>query len=129
MPNLTTLELKGASAVTNLQPLRNLAHLHSLVVEGFRVIDDTAPVGALAALKQLELGGNWMAPRNGHVPDIHFLRNLANLQELLLHTVVVDDLDYSPLLDVPSLRSVRVMQVRGMQPGFQELQERLPWAH
>jgi hypothetical protein len=129
MSGLTTLELNGASAVTDLRPLSNLVNLQSLVVEGFRAVDDTTPLGALVALQRLELGGNWMAPRNGHVPDIRFLSNLTQLQELLLHTLVVDDLDYSPLMALPALRSVRVMKVRGMHPDFEELQKRLPWAY
>jgi len=40
---------------------------------------------------------------------------------------VVDDLDYSPLLDLPKLRSVRAMKVRGMRPEHDELRRRLPW--
>lgn len=30
--------------------------------------------------------------------------------------VIVDDLDYSPLLNLPGLTEVRVMATRGMQP-------------
>ena len=52
---------------------------------------------------------------------------LQDLEKVLLHTVVVDDLDYSPLLDLPKLRSVRAMKVRGMRPEHDELRRRLPW--
>lgn len=68
-----------------------------------------------------------MTPRNGHIATIGFLRELRDLEKVLLHTVVVDDLDYGPLLDLPKLRSVRVMKVRGMRPEHDELRRRLPW--
>lgn len=44
-----------------------------------------------------------------------------------MHTVVVDDLDYSPLLELPKLRSVRAMKVRGMSPEQGELRRQLHW--
>lgn len=67
-------------------------------------------------LRELEIGGNWMTPRTGHISTIAFLRSLGHLETVLLHTLIVDDLDYSPLLDLPCLRSVRVMKARGMRP-------------
>ena len=84
-------------------------------------------MGALSGMTRLELGGDWMAPRNGHLPSILFLRDLRNLQHLLLHTVIVDDKDYSPLMDLAKLQKVRVMAARGMSPSIEELKARLPW--
>jgi hypothetical protein len=46
---------------------------------------------------------------------------------LLLHTLIVDDLDYHPLLSLPNLRKVRVMATRRMTPSIEELIARLPW--
>ena len=40
-------------------------------------------------------------------------------------TLIVDDLDYRPLLSLPSLQHVRVMATRGMTPPIEELIERL----
>lgn len=125
---LRHLELRGASAVTDVGPLAGLGGLESLVLEGFQTLADTSPLAHLRNLGELELGGAWMTPRNGHLGSIEFLRSLPRLERVLLHTVVVDDLDYSPLLDLPSLRSVRVMEVRGMEPVYDELRRRLPWS-
>jgi hypothetical protein len=69
-----------------------------------------------------------MTPRNAHISSISFLREIPRLSTLLLHTVVVDDLDYSPLLALPNLKAVRVMKVRGMRPDHDELRRRLPWS-
>jgi len=128
MTGLRHLELRGASNVTDVTALTSLTQLQGLALEGFRDIADSRPLGALSSLIDLELGGNWMTPRIGRIESVRFLRTLPRLEELLLHTLVVDDLDYSPLLDLPALRSVRVMKVRGMQPGHDELRRRLPWS-
>ena len=126
--SLRELQLRGASAVTDVAPLAELVHLDVLVVEGFNRITDASPLGRLDSLTQLELGGAWMSPRNGHLDSIAFLSRLPRLRRLLLHTLVVDDLDYHPLLSLGRLESVRVMAVRGMQPSHDELQRLLPWA-
>jgi hypothetical protein len=126
MTGLRNLQFRGASAVTDLHPLATLNNLEQLALEGFRTIDDPSPLATLHGLIDLELGGAWMTPRNGHIEAIGFLRELRCLKKALLHTIVVDDLDYSPLLDLPKLAWVRVMKVRGMQPEY-ELPRRLPW--
>ena len=128
MAGLHHLSLRGASAVSDVAALSSLTELESLTIEGFRTIADTTPLSGLLQLRDLELGGAWTGPRNGHLGSIRVLRHLVNLQDVLLHTVVVDDLDYSPLLDLPRLRSVRVMKVRGMQPDHEELRKALPWS-
>lgn len=56
-----------------------------------------------------------------------FLAQMPQLRHLLLHSLVVDDLDYSSLLSLPNLRSVRVMATRGMKPSFDRPVELLPW--
>jgi len=127
MSELQHLSLRGASKVTDIEPLAALTTLRSLAIEGFREIADPSPLGRLTALISLELGGNWMTPRNGHVPSLAFLRELPGLHDLLLHTLVVDDKDYSPLLGLPQLQRVRVMAVRGMIPTIEELKAALPW--
>lgn len=127
MTELRHLELRGAVAVADLTPLACLTGLEKFALEGFRTIVDPSPLGALKALVGLEIGGDWMSPRNGHLATIGFLRHLTALEALLLHTVIVDDLDYSPLLDLPRLQWVRVKKVRGMRPSHEELQRLLPW--
>lgn len=127
MTGLRHLELRGASAVTDVEPLATLRELKVLALEGFHTIEDPSPLANVHRLADLEIGGAWMTPRNGHIATIGFLRELRDLEKILLHTVVVDDLDYGPLLDLPKLRSVRVMKVRGMRPEHDELRRRLPW--
>ena len=127
MSGLRHLELRGASAVTDVGPLAKLHNVRLLALECFRTIEDPSPLATLHGLADLEIGGAWMSPRNGHIATIGFLRELQDLEKVLLHTVVVDDLDYSPLLDLPKLRSVRAMKVRCMRPEHDELRRRLPW--
>jgi hypothetical protein len=52
---------------------------------------------------------------------------MPQLEELVLHTTVVDEGDYSPLLALPALRRVRVMATRGMTPTIKGLKSALPW--
>ncbi len=69
-----------------------------------------------------------MTPRHADLDSIHFLKNLPQLESLLLHSVVVDDVDYTPLLSLPNLKSVCVMATRGMSPTHEHLKKRLPWS-
>ena len=69
-----------------------------------------------------------MTPRIAHVDSISFLRQLPQLEGLLLHTIIVDDLDYTPLLALPRLKSARWMKARGMAPSHEHLKSVLPWS-
>jgi hypothetical protein len=124
---LQQLTLRGASGVHDLTPISVLIRLETLAIEGFRAIRDLSPLGELQHLTSLELGGDWMTPRNAHVGSIGVLRQLQGLQQVHLHTLIVDDKDYSPLLSLPNLNAVRFKKVRGMRPSFEELKARLPW--
>jgi hypothetical protein len=98
------------------------------MIEGIRKVHDLSPLGRLSSLTSLELGGDWMAPRIAHVDSIAFLRQLTGLEDVVLHSIIVDDLDYSPLLDLPRLQSVRAMKTRGMSPSYEHLRSVLPWS-
>ncbi|ONI68288.1 hypothetical protein BWI15_35305 [Kribbella sp. ALI-6-A] len=128
LENLRELRLGGASRVTSVEPLACLTTLNSLVVEGLRRAHDLSPLGRLRGLKSLELGGDWKSPRTAHVQSIDFLRHLTQLEDLLLHTIVADDLEYTSLLALPRLKSVRVMEVRGMNPPHATLRRMLSWS-
>jgi hypothetical protein len=125
---LRVLTLRGASGVTSVRPLADLVALGRLEIDGLSRARDMAPLGSLVCLTALELGGNWTTPRNAHVDSIRFLRHLTRLKELVLHTIIVDDLDYTPLLALPRLKSVRVMNARGMTPTLEQLKAALPWS-
>ena len=68
-----------------------------------------------------------MTPRNVRLQSVAFLAQMPQLERLLLHTLIVDDLDYTPLLSLSNLKKVRVMAARGMTPTHDELMHRLPW--
>jgi hypothetical protein len=127
MSHLRELELRGASKVDRIDDIGGLTCLATLVIEGFRSIDDPSPLARLSQLKRLELGGNWMSSRNGHIPSLEFLNELGSLETLLLHTLIVDNKDYSPVLALRRLKKVRVMETRGMRPTIEELRSVLPW--
>lgn len=126
MRGLTELWLGGASSVSTLTPLTELPQLRQLVLESLRRVHDLSPLGSLARLRSLEVGGDWISPRIVHVDSVAFLRNLPGLERLVLHTMIVDDLDYSPLLSLGNLKEVRVMAVRGMRPSHDELCAAIP---
>ena len=125
--NLQVLRLGGASSLASVAPLASLRDLTHLEIESLRLVHDLSPLGALAHLRQLEFGGNWMTPRVAHIDSIAWLPRLRRLEHLLIHTLIVDDLDYSPVLRLPGLRAVRIMAAKGMTPSLAELKERLPW--
>ena len=127
MSELVTLRLRGASGVRDLQPLAALQTVETLQVEGLSGLVDASPVGEMRSVTNLELGGNWMTPRNVRITSVAFLAQRPQLQRLLLHTLIVDDLDYRPLMSLPNLQKVAVMTTRGMTPPIEELVDQLPW--
>jgi hypothetical protein len=128
MTQLRTLRLRGASAVQDLRPLAGFVGVEELQIEGLRRVRDLSPVASMTNVTALDLGGNWMTPRVAHVGSFGFLRKMPQLRELILHTIAADDLDYSAILDLPNLVSVRVMAVRGMRPSIAVLKAGTPWS-
>lgn len=126
MHELQELWLGGASSVRTLAPLGEMPQLRALAVESLRHVRDLSPLGSLTQLRSLLVGGDWIAPRTVHVDSVAFLRNLPRLERLVLHTMIVDDLDYSPLLDLRDLKEVRVMSAKGMRPSHQDLCAAIP---
>ena len=129
MSNLRALRLGGASSVENVSPLAELTRLTHLEIESLRRAHDLSPLGELRELRQLEFGGDWMSPRIAHIDSIAWLSQLGAVEHLRMHTLIVDDHDYTPLLRLPRLKAVRVMATRGMHPTVEELQRLLPWAY
>jgi hypothetical protein len=128
LQRLRVLRLGGASSIRDVSPLASLSELTHLEIESLRHANDLSPLATLSKLRQLDFGGDWKAPRRAHIDSIRWLPELHRLENLLIHTLIVDDLDYSPLLRLPNLQAVRVMAARGMQPPIDELERQLPWA-
>ena len=128
MQELQTLRLGGASRVRDLGPLSRRGPVQELLVESLRLADDLAPLGAMRGVRDLELGGDWISPRIAHVRSVAFLRQMPQLRRLILHTIIVDDLDYSPITQLPDLQAVRVMKARGMRPTYEALIASTAWA-
>lgn len=126
MHELAELWLGGASSIRTLAPLAEIPELRELAVESLRRVHDLSPLGSLARLRALEVGGDWMSPRIVHIDSLAFLRKLPSLENLVLHTMIVDDLDYSPLLSLGSLKEVRVRPAKGMRPSHDELCAAIP---
>lgn len=127
MSELVTLRLRGASGVQDLRPLARPGRVEVLQIEGLRGLIDASPLGEMHSVTDLELGGDWMTPTTVRITSAAFLTQMSQLERLLLHTLVVDDLDYHPLLSLPNLHTVRVMAARGMTPPIDELIRQLPW--
>lgn len=116
MKPLRTLVLGGASSVRTLEPLAGLNEVETLLIEGLKRVRDLAPLARMSGVVDLEVVGDWMSLRVAHVDSIGFLRDMQQLRRLILHTMIADDLDYSPLLALPNVKEMRVMEARGMRP-------------
>jgi hypothetical protein len=123
---LVHLTLGGASSVRTLEPLAKLRRLETLHIESLLRVRDLSPLGKLASVTDLEVGGNWMSPKIAHVDSIAFLADMPQLENLLIHSMIVDSLDYTPLLGLPNLTTLRLMKARGMTPTWEELANSIP---
>jgi len=126
MHELNDLWLGGASSLRGVGPLAGLQQLRCLGIESLRHVKDLSPLASLTRLQDLEIGGDWMSARIAHVDSISFLRQLPDLERLVLHTIIADDLDYSPLLALTKLREIRVKRARGMKPSHDQLAALIP---
>jgi hypothetical protein len=100
-----------------------------LQIESLRYVRDLSPLRHLTAVTDLEVGGDWRSPRIAHVDSIAFQDDMPQLRELVLHSMIVDSLDYAPLLHLPQLKTLRVMKARGMTPKWEELVASIPALH
>jgi hypothetical protein len=126
MDDLIDLTLGGASGVRSLEPLARLRRVERLHIESLRHVRDLSPLSHLTSVTDLEVGGDWRSPRIAHVNSIAFLADMPQLRNLVIHSIIVDSLDYSPLLRLPHLKTLRVMKARGMTPRWEELAESIP---
>lgn len=127
MVGLRELHLGGASSVKSVEPLARLQAVETLRIESLRWATDLSPIAEMSGVTDLALGGDWASPRNAHLDSLAWIERMPQLKHVELHTLIVDDLDYSPLQRLPNLESVVVRKVRGMSPSFEELQASLPW--
>lgn len=121
MYRIEALALRGASSVRDITPLGDLVTLRDLQIEEIKHAHDVSALSSLVDLRALDLGGNWMSPRIAHIDSIDFIAGMTKLDRLILHSIIVDSLDYSPLLRHPDLREARVMKARGMNPTHDAL--------
>jgi hypothetical protein len=124
---LLYLRLGGASRVRSLSPLSALTGVVELELASLLRARDLSPIGAMHGVTRLEVAGDVWGMRVAHVDSISFLRRMPHLCKLRLDTLVVDDLDYAPILGLPNLESLMVMKVTGMRPKFEELVASTPW--
>lgn len=130
MPRLRTLVFHSAPAVTSLEPLRSNTTIRRLGISGLRDAHDMSPLGTMTSLQDLCLGGDGNSLRVAHIDSLDFIVNLPELELLLLHGLIVDSKDYSPLLSLRKLKRAWVMEARGMQPNISELAAKLDgWVH
>jgi hypothetical protein len=127
LTDLSYLRLGGASSVRSLSPLSALSGVVELELASLRHARDLGPIGTMHGVTSLEVCGDIWSPRVAHVDSISFLRQMPQLRRLRLDTLVVDDLDYSPILELPNLQSLRVWKARGMRPKFDGLAASTAW--
>jgi Leucine-rich repeat (LRR) protein len=122
---LTALEdvwLRGR-VVRDLTPLAELPRLSRLTLIYPDAVNDFGLLGRLAGLRQLELmlGDD---TDSGRLPSIGFLSSLAQLEELRLFNVDIEDRRLDPLFELPSLR--RVHLTGNVGPNVDDLRRRRP---
>jgi hypothetical protein len=127
LTDLSFLRLGGASRVRDLRPLSGLPGVAELELESLRHARDLCPIGAMSGVTSLTIAGAVWSLRIAHVDSISFLRDMPQLRRLRLEAVIVDDLDYSPILELPDLQSLWVMKARGMHPAFDDLVASTHW--
>lgn len=85
LTGLRTLSLGGARAVTDLQPLRTLDRLETLVIDQPFSVGNPEPIGALRTLKHLSYGnGHLGSDRTVEMTELEWIGNLTNLRTLHL---------------------------------------------
>ena len=120
---LVDLWLGGATNLQTVSPLAELREVERLAITSIRDVRDLSPIASMESVTSLQIGGSHHI---AHIGSIEFLAAMPQLTELSIHSLIVDSLDYSPLLRLPNLTSLRVMEARGMRPSGAELAAAIP---
>jgi hypothetical protein len=124
MPHLWSAELHGATGLTDLAPLASAHSLRVLRIDDSRRVADYSPLRDLAGLEEFGIGSGFNSPTLW-IPTIAFLGSMRGLRSLDLGVRVSDE-DYSPLLQLARLDSLRLVKQRGMRPTYEELAAQIP---
>lgn len=119
---LRRLSLRGAGAPT-LQPLEGLPDVEEVRIQHPAVGCDLRALGALPALRRLELLGLRNLDGIFELDSIDVLRGSDRLEHVELSGTLIRDGDLAPLLDLPNLRTVVLSGDYGTQ--VDELREKL----
>ena len=93
----------------DLSPLAELVRLRDITLTGLTRAHDLSPLGTLTSLRRLAISRAGIEYRDiVHVDSLRPLAGARALEELTLTAAVVDDGDLSPLIELPSLRTVRL---------------------
>jgi len=96
-------------AVDDLSPLADLVRLREIELTGLTRAHDLTPLGRLTSLRRLAIARAGIEYRDiVHVDSLRPLAGAKALEELTMTAAVVDDRDLVPLLELPSLRKVRL---------------------
>lgn len=120
---LEMLHVGWATSLTDLTPLISLGRVHTLRVEGGARLRDFAPLGALTALRDLQIGV--ATEDKTSVDSLEFVRHLRGLRSFSWMPGVAGN-DYSPLLSLRDTEEIEVRELRGMRPSIHELADALP---
>jgi hypothetical protein len=94
--------LGSSTKLTSLEPLRSLAHLHTLELENIKLIDDFTPLQALTSLRRLAVTGSmWTRQKIGSLePFAH----MTWLEALAVDTAAVESI--RPLARLTGLKEL-----------------------
>lgn len=122
LANVKWLDISYAPRLADITAIAGLrdAPLAWLAIDNCRKVTALEPLGALETLKYLSVS------EGGDVQSVAPLRPLQSLEELHLHSSTrIADGDLTPLLELSSLKELRLASRRHYRPPVQEIEEAL----
>ena len=118
MENLTRLNLKGNSEISDLTPLASLTKLEVLTLPNPSAIQDMSPLSGLTNLRTLTMtGGQGEAMPFTMVKDFSPLSGLTNLTKLNLTVTELEDLSFvSGLSRLTALKLIGSVAAQDLSP-------------
>lgn len=120
LPFIQTLGVYLAKNLSDIEQLAQATALERLALEGCKRIHSISSLRHCRELRSLNLG------ECGDLASIAPLGELSKLEEVrLFGSTRIADGDLKPLLSLPRLRELRMMERRSYEPSVKEVQSRL----
>lgn len=121
LSELEYLHIGSGAGVQSIEGLCSLEKLLVLTIENFQKIEDYSGLKHLTQLETLYISGDSWAPKNIHINDLEFLKEMTQLRSFSLFSTQVRNKDISPILSLVNVEFLSLMTSKEVKALYLEI--------